>query len=203
MFRTAILRSAARAAVRPAVRRTTIAAPRIAMPVRIQAIVPVRMYSAGGSLKKDEVEGRIMSLLQGFDKVSCPNLLQHGTIRHPTDMRNEHWKCDSGTKSPCPAHTPPGTSDHAALRRQRRLQRMSRTHLTPRHETSHEAVANPEQIKPAAHFANDLGLDSLDTVEVVMAIEEEFSIEIPDKDADSIHSVDKAVEYILSQPDAN
>lgn len=44
------------------------------------------------------------------------------------------------------------------------------------------------QIKPTAHFANDLGLDSLDTVEVVMAIEEEFSIEIPDKDADSIHS---------------
>lgn len=45
-----------------------------------------------------------------------------------------------------------------------------------------------KQIKPTAHFANDLGLDSLDTVEVVMAIEEEFSIEIPDKDADAIHS---------------
>lgn len=44
------------------------------------------------------------------------------------------------------------------------------------------------QIKSTAHFANDLGLDSLDTVEVVMAIEEEFSIEIPDKDADTIHS---------------
>ncbi|KAI9149975.1 Acyl carrier protein [Paramyrothecium foliicola] len=44
------------------------------------------------------------------------------------------------------------------------------------------------QIKATAHFANDLGLDSLDTVEVVMAIEEEFSIEIPDKDADTIHS---------------
>ena len=44
------------------------------------------------------------------------------------------------------------------------------------------------QIKATAHFANDLGLDSLDTVEVVMAIEEEFSIEIPDKDADAIHS---------------
>lgn len=46
----------------------------------------------------------------------------------------------------------------------------------------------PLQITPTAHFSNDLGLDSLDTVEVVMAVEEEFSIEIPDKDADTIHS---------------
>ncbi|KAJ6780240.1 hypothetical protein PWT90_10946 [Aphanocladium album] len=135
MFRSAAIRSVARAAFAPAVRRTTlVAAPRVATPValRAQSFVPVRMYSAGGGLKKEEVEGRIMSLLQGFDKVN--------------DASN---------------------------------------------------------IKPAAHFANDLGLDSLDTVEVVMAIEEEFSIEIPDKDADTIHSVDKAVEYILSQPDAN
>ncbi|KLU84651.1 acyl carrier protein [Magnaporthiopsis poae ATCC 64411] len=66
-----------------------------------------------------------------------------------------------------------------------------------------DKVNDPEAIKPTSHFANDLGLDSLDTVEVVMAIEEEFSIEIPDKDADTIHSVDKAVEYILSQPDAH
>ncbi|KAK1833026.1 hypothetical protein QBC39DRAFT_347412 [Podospora conica] len=66
-----------------------------------------------------------------------------------------------------------------------------------------DKVNDPSNITEKAHFANDLGLDSLDTVEVVMAIEEEFSIEIPDKDADAIHSVDKAVEYILSQPDAN
>ncbi|KAK4183669.1 acyl carrier protein-like protein [Podospora australis] len=66
-----------------------------------------------------------------------------------------------------------------------------------------DKVNDPSNITEKAHFANDLGLDSLDTVEVVMAIEEEFSIEIPDKDADTIHSVDKAVEYILSQPDAN
>ncbi|PNP46160.1 hypothetical protein TGAMA5MH_02195 [Trichoderma gamsii] len=138
MFRTAILRtsaSAVRAVARPAaIRRTALmAAPRaVAAHVRVQSLMGVRMYSAGGSLNKEEVEGRILSLLQGFDKVN--------------DTAN---------------------------------------------------------IKPNAHFANDLGLDSLDTVEVVMAIEEEFSIEIPDKDADTIHSVDKAVEYIINQPDAH
>ncbi|TKA63915.1 Acyl carrier protein, mitochondrial [Cryomyces minteri] len=66
-----------------------------------------------------------------------------------------------------------------------------------------DKVTDSSKLSPNAHFSNDLGLDSLDTVEVVMAIEEEFSIEIPDKEADAIHSVDKAVEYILSQPDAH
>ncbi|KAF2088603.1 acyl carrier protein [Saccharata proteae CBS 121410] len=64
-----------------------------------------------------------------------------------------------------------------------------------------DKVQDASKLSPTSHFSNDLGLDSLDTVEVVMAIEEEFSIEIPDKDADAIHTVDKAVEYILSQPD--
>ncbi|XTI86223.1 acyl carrier protein [Cenococcum geophilum] len=64
-----------------------------------------------------------------------------------------------------------------------------------------DKVSDTSKLSPTSHFSNDLGLDSLDTVEVVMAIEEEFSIEIPDKEADAIHSVDKAVEYILSQPD--
>lgn len=66
-----------------------------------------------------------------------------------------------------------------------------------------DKVSDTSKLSPTSHFSNDLGLDSLDTVEVVMAIEEEFSIEIPDKEADAIHSVDKAVEYILSQPDAH
>ncbi|KAL4729753.1 mitochondrial acyl carrier protein [Fusarium chlamydosporum] len=130
MFRSAVLRSL-RVAARPATMRSIVApvAPRVAVAAapKIQnSFQAVRFYSAGGALNKEEVEGRIISLLQGFDK-----------------------------------------------------------------------------IKSTAHFANDLGLDSLDTVEVVMAIEEEFSIEIPDKDADSIHSVNQAVEYILNQPDAN
>ncbi|KAJ5408501.1 hypothetical protein N7509_002384 [Penicillium cosmopolitanum] len=65
-----------------------------------------------------------------------------------------------------------------------------------------DKVSDASKINGVSHFSNDLGLDSLDTVEVVMAIEEEFSLEIPDKEADQIHSVEKAVEYILAQPDA-
>ncbi|MCJ1296134.1 hypothetical protein MMC34_007699 [Xylographa carneopallida] len=66
-----------------------------------------------------------------------------------------------------------------------------------------DKVSDASKLSNASHFSNDLGLDSLDTVEVVMAIEEEFSIEIPDKEADAIHSIDKAVDYILAQPDAH
>ncbi|KAH7327729.1 acyl carrier protein-like protein [Stachybotrys elegans] len=141
MFRTAVLRSlasaTARASVRPVAARQSLvrlaaAAASPARVPRLQSLVAVRGYASAGGLNKEEVEGRIISLLSGFDKVN--------------DVNN---------------------------------------------------------IKSTSHFANDLGLDSLDTVEVVMAIEEEFSIEIPDKDADTIHSVDKAVEYILSQPDAH
>lgn len=55
------------------------------------------------------------------------------------------------------------------------------------------------KISASSTFANDLGLDSLDTVEVVMAIEEEFSLEIPDKEADDIKSVADAIKYISEQ----
>ncbi|KAI1742808.1 acyl carrier protein-like protein [Xylaria scruposa] len=138
MFRTAVLRSAisaSRAVARPVATRAAFAFPRaaaVAPASRIVAVPAVRMYSAASGLKREEVEGRIMGILNGFDKVN-----------------------------------------------------------------------DPSNIKPTAHFSNDLALDSLDTVEVVMAIEEEFSIEIPDKEADAIHSVNQAVDYILSQPDAN
>ena len=55
---------------------------------------------------------------------------------------------------------------------------------------------DPEQVTPEASFANDLGADSLDTVELVMALEEEFDVEIPDEAAEGISTVQAAVDYI-------
>ena len=57
----------------------------------------------------------------------------------------------------------------------------------------------PEQVKPEASFIDDLGADSLDTVELVMAFEEEFDLEIPDEDAEKIKSVGDAINYIKSK----
>ena len=53
-----------------------------------------------------------------------------------------------------------------------------------------------EQVKPEASFIDDLGADSLDTVELVMAFEEEFDLEIPDEDAEKIVTVGDAIQYI-------
>ena len=55
-----------------------------------------------------------------------------------------------------------------------------------------------EEVKPGASFIDDLGADSLDTVELVMAFEEEFEIEIPDDDAEGIATVKNAIDYISS-----
>jgi acyl carrier protein len=85
---------------------------------------------------------------------------------------------------------------------------MVREHLNPRRET---AVSTQEKVKGIiveqlgvdddevtmdASFTDDLGADSLDIVELVMALEEEFSIEIPDEEAENISSVRQAVDYI-------
>ncbi|MBI3565292.1 MAG: acyl carrier protein [Elusimicrobia bacterium] len=52
------------------------------------------------------------------------------------------------------------------------------------------------EVTPNAHFVNDLGADSLDTVELVMALEEEFDTEIPDEQAEKIQTVGQAIDYI-------
>jgi acyl carrier protein len=53
-----------------------------------------------------------------------------------------------------------------------------------------------EEVTPTASFIDDLGADSLDTVELVMALEEEFGIEIPDEDAEKMTNVGDAIKYI-------
>lgn len=59
------------------------------------------------------------------------------------------------------------------------------------------------RITPEANFVNDLGADSLDTVELVMALEEEFDIEIPDEEAEKITTVQDAVNFIDSKVTAS
>ncbi len=61
----------------------------------------------------------------------------------------------------------------------------------------------PDQIVPTASFVNDLGADSLDTVELVMALEEEFGIEIPDEEAEKILTVEDAIKYIEKKAEAH
>lgn len=56
-----------------------------------------------------------------------------------------------------------------------------------------------DQIKPEASFIEDLGADSLDTVELVMAFEEEFGAEIPDEDAEKMTSVGAVIDYLKSK----
>lgn len=58
------------------------------------------------------------------------------------------------------------------------------------------------KVTPTAKFKEDLGLDSLDVVEVVMAIEEEFALEIPDGEADKISTIEEAIHYISAHPAA-
>lgn len=60
-----------------------------------------------------------------------------------------------------------------------------------------------EDVKSGASFVDDLGADSLDTVELVMALEEEFECEIPDEEAEKITTVKQAVDYVNQNLDSN
>ena len=55
---------------------------------------------------------------------------------------------------------------------------------------------SPDQVKAEARFIDDLGADSLDTVELIMALEEEFGVEIPDEDAEKMVTVGDAMNYL-------
>ena len=59
-----------------------------------------------------------------------------------------------------------------------------------------ELEVDPKQLQPEAKFIEDLGADSLDIVELVMALEEEFGLDIPDEDADKLKTVGDALNYL-------
>ena len=61
---------------------------------------------------------------------------------------------------------------------------------------SEQLGVKPEEIKPTASFRDDLGADSLDAVELIMALEEKFGIEIPDVDAEAMLTINDAIKYI-------
>jgi acyl carrier protein len=62
---------------------------------------------------------------------------------------------------------------------------------------------DPSEVKAESNFANDLGADSLDVVELVMALEEEFDIEVPDEAAEKLLTVQSVVDYINNQVTAS
>jgi NADH dehydrogenase (ubiquinone) 1 alpha/beta subcomplex 1 len=59
---------------------------------------------------------------------------------------------------------------------------------------------DPKKVSEVAKFVEDLGLDSLDVVEVVMALEEEFTIEIPDNESEKLTTLAHAIDYIAANP---
>ena len=65
-----------------------------------------------------------------------------------------------------------------------------------------QLMVDIEEVTDDASFVEDLGADSLDTVEMIMEIEDEFGIEIPDEDAEKIQTVGQAIEYIKQKVEA-
>ena len=65
-----------------------------------------------------------------------------------------------------------------------------------------ELGVTEDQVKPESKFQDDLGADSLDTVELIMRFEEEFGVEIPDEDAEKITTVGDAIEYVNQKAEA-
>jgi len=65
--------------------------------------------------------------------------------------------------------------------------------------TVEQLGVNPNEVTENASFVDDLGADSLDTVELVMAFEEKFDLEIPDEDAEKIKTIGNAIDYIVGK----
>jgi acyl carrier protein len=85
---------------------------------------------------------------------------------------------------------------YAAANRPEGFKKMSNVEQQVKAIVAEQLGVKAEQVTSAASFVDDLGADSLDTVELVMALEEEFEIEIPDEDAEKITTVQQAIDYI-------
>jgi len=79
---------------------------------------------------------------------------------------------------------------------------MSSTEQQVKNIVAEQLGVKEEEVKNESSFVADLGADSLDTVELVMALEEEFEIEIPDEEAEKITTVRQAIDYINAQKGA-
>ena len=75
---------------------------------------------------------------------------------------------------------------------------MSNTEERVKKIVAEQLGVKEEEVKNEASFVEDLGADSLDTVELVMALEEEFETEIPDEEAEKITTVKEAIDYVLA-----
>lgn len=73
---------------------------------------------------------------------------------------------------------------------------MSATEQRVKEIVAEQLGVDKEKVTNDASFVDDLGADSLDTVELVMALEEEFSVEIPDEDAEKITTIQQAIDYV-------
>lgn len=80
---------------------------------------------------------------------------------------------------------------------------MSTTEEQVKNIVAEQLGVKEEEVKKESSFVDDLGADSLDTVELVMALEEEFEIEIPDEEAEKITTVQQAIDYINAQTKAS
>ncbi len=98
--------------------------------------------------------------------------------------------------SPCPASS--GTAADSLFNRRRKGTLMENIEQRVKKIVAEQLGVNEADVKNESSFVNDLGADSLDTVELVMALEEEFETEIPDEEAEKITTVQQAVDYIKS-----
>lgn len=121
------------------------------------------------------------------------------TRLHTNMMKKNMLTYDNITNkaSFCSTATPVSTSEPTALTREQVSSRV----LESLNAFLEKRNLN-KTIKETSNFQKEVGLDSLDIVEAVLAVEEEFGIEIPDADADRIQSPVDAIEYILKQPNA-